>query len=105
MRLLLSPSVQQSDMDKFHCQLVAQCLYLVCNTVLLHVSAIHYGLLQGATNLIEMYRVYGKLSQMCSFHIHIYIIIIQLSIPIYMHSVFIYDACWQYLNVGFSEPV
>ena len=68
-----SPSVQQSDMHKFHCQLVAQCLYLVCNTVLLHVSAIHFGLLQGATNLIEVYRVYGKLSQMCSFHIYIYL--------------------------------
>ena len=99
-----SPSVQQSDMDKFHCQLVAQCLYLVCNTVLLHVSAIHFGLLQGATNLIEVYRVYGKLSQMCSFHIHIYIIIIQLSITIYMHSVFIHDTYCQYLNVGFSDP-
>ena len=34
-----SPSVQQSDMDKFHCQLVAQCLYLVCHTLSLHVSA------------------------------------------------------------------
>ena len=92
-------------MDKFHCQLAARCLYLMCNTVLLHVSAIHFGLLLGATNLIEVYRVYDKLSQMCSFHIHIYIIIIQLSIAIYMHSVFIHDAYCQYLNVGFSGPV
>jgi len=90
-------------MDKFHCQLVAQCLYLVCHTLSLHVSAIHFGLLQGATNLIEVYRVYGKLSQMCSFHIHIYIIIMQLSITVYIHSVFIYDTYCQYKNVGFSD--
>jgi len=42
------------DMHKFHCQLVAQCMYLVCNTALLHVSAKHFGLLQGVTNLMDV---------------------------------------------------
>ena len=88
--------------------------------MLLHVSAIHFGLLQGATNLFEVYRVYAKLSQMfgtihyttlhyTTLHYthtyYIYIIIIQLSIPIYMHAVFIHDAYCQYLNVGISDPV
>jgi len=37
----------------------AQCLYLTCNTALLRVSAIHFGLLHRATCLMEVYRVYG----------------------------------------------
>jgi hypothetical protein len=63
-----SPSMQPSDMHKFHCQLVAQCLYLMCNTELLHVSAIHFGLLQGTTNSMDVHSEYGNLSQMYGTH-------------------------------------
>jgi hypothetical protein len=60
--------MQQSNKHKLHYQLLAQCLYLTCNTMLLHVSATHFGHLQGATNLMYVNSVCGNLLQMFGTH-------------------------------------